>query len=77
VEIYERHQLEKSILYQTVARAWPKISLEYAVEAETTPLHGQAEFERKKSRKFRRLRRLDSYALIQPKNLQSATSLGV
>ena len=35
--IYERHQPEKLILYQTVARAWPKISLEYAVDGESIP----------------------------------------
>ncbi len=46
--IYERHQPEKTILYQTVARAWPKISLEYAVEGETIPLHVEAEFDRYK-----------------------------
>jgi hypothetical protein len=33
-------------LYQTVARAWPKISLEYAVEGETIPRHVEAEFDR-------------------------------
>ena len=44
--IYERHQPLKTILYQTVARAWPKISLEYAVEGETIPRHVEAEFER-------------------------------
>ena len=46
--IYERHQPEKTILYQTVARAWPKISLEYAVEGETIPRHVEAEFDRYK-----------------------------
>ena len=46
VAIYERHQPEKTILYQTVARAWPKISLEYAVEGETIPRHVDAEFDR-------------------------------
>jgi hypothetical protein len=46
VAIYERHQPEKMILYQTVARAWPKISLEYAVEGETIPRHVEAEFDR-------------------------------
>ena len=44
--IYERHQPEKTILYQTVARAWPKISLEYALEGETIPRHVEAEFDR-------------------------------
>ena len=46
--IYERHQPEKTILYQTVARAWPKISLEYALEGETIPRHVEAEFDRYK-----------------------------
>ncbi len=46
--IYERHQPEKTILYQTVARAWPKISLEYAVEGEPIPRHVEAEFDRYK-----------------------------
>ena len=46
--IYERHQPEKTILYQTVARAWPKISLEHAVEGETIPRHLEAEFDRYK-----------------------------
>jgi hypothetical protein len=46
--IYERHQTEKTILYQTVARAWPKISLEYALEGETISRHVEAKFDRYK-----------------------------
>ena len=46
--IYERHQPEKTILYQTVTRAWPKISLEHAVDGETIPRHVEAEFDRYK-----------------------------
>jgi len=37
--IYERHQPEQTILYQAVARACPKISLEHALEGETIPRH--------------------------------------
>ncbi len=44
----ERHQPGKTILYQTVARAWPKISLEYAVEGETIARQVVAEFDRYK-----------------------------
>ena len=46
--IYERHQPEKTILFQRVARAWPKISLEHAVEGEKIPRHVEAEFYRYK-----------------------------
>jgi hypothetical protein len=46
VAIYERHQPEKIVLYQTVARSWPKISLDYAIADESVPLHVAAEFER-------------------------------
>jgi len=46
--IYDRHQPGKTILYLTVARAWPKISLEYAVEGETIPGQVEAEFDRYK-----------------------------
>lgn len=29
--VYERHRPESTVLYQSVAMAWPKIEIEYAV----------------------------------------------
>jgi hypothetical protein len=31
MDVYERHRPESTVLYQAVARAWPKIEVEYAV----------------------------------------------
>ena len=46
VAIYERHQPEKTVLYQTVARSWSGISLDYAFADEALPRHVETEFDR-------------------------------
>jgi hypothetical protein len=46
--IYERHKPESTVLYQSVARAWPKNEFEYAVNEQSISPHVTAEFERYK-----------------------------
>ena len=46
--IYERHRPESTVLYQSVARAWPKIEIEYAINDQSIAPHVTAEFERYK-----------------------------
>ena len=46
--IYERHRPESTVLYQSVARAWPKIEIEYAISEQSMASHVTAEFERYK-----------------------------
>ena len=46
--IYERHRPESTVLYQSVARAWPKIEIEYAISEQSISSHVTAEFERYK-----------------------------
>jgi hypothetical protein len=44
--IYERHRPESTVLYQSVARAWPKIDIEYGIREQSISSHVTAEFER-------------------------------
>ena len=44
--IYERHRPESTVLYQSVARAWPKIEVEYAINDQSIAPHVTVEFER-------------------------------
>ena len=46
--VYERHRPESTGLYQSVARAWPKIEMDYAVTDQSISPHVTAEFERYK-----------------------------
>jgi hypothetical protein len=46
--VYERHKSESTVLYQSVARAWPKIEVEYAMTEKTISSHVTSEFERYK-----------------------------
>ena len=46
--IYERHRPESTVLYQSVARAWPKIEVEYATSEQSISPHVTSEFERYK-----------------------------
>jgi len=41
---YARHRPEESVLYQSVARAWPKIEIEYAIADQSISPHVTAEF---------------------------------
>jgi hypothetical protein len=43
---YERHRPENSVLYQTIARSWPRISQEYAIAGEKILPHVETEFDR-------------------------------
>ncbi len=42
------HNLQSTVLYQSVARAWPKIDIEYAINDQSVAPHVTAEFERYK-----------------------------
>ena len=44
--VYERHKPESTVLYQSVARAWPKIEFEYATSDQNISPHVTAEFNR-------------------------------
>jgi hypothetical protein len=44
--IYERHQPESTVLYQSVARAWPKIEVEYAINEQVIAPHVTSEFQK-------------------------------
>ncbi len=44
--VYERHRPESTVLYQAVARAWPKIEVEYAVNEQAIAPHVTSEFQR-------------------------------
>ena len=44
--IYERHTPETSVLYQTIARVWPALSMEYAASDVPFADHVETEFER-------------------------------
>jgi hypothetical protein len=44
--VYERHKPESKVLYQSVARAWPKIEFEYATSDQNISPHVTAEFNR-------------------------------
>jgi hypothetical protein len=46
--IYERHRPESTVLYQSVARAWQKIEIDYAISEQSIAPHVTAEFERYK-----------------------------
>ena len=46
--IYERHRPESTVLYQSVARAWPKIEIEYGANQQSISPHVTSEFERYK-----------------------------
>jgi hypothetical protein len=48
ISIYERHSLDLTVLYQSVARAWPKIGIDYAISDQSIAPHVTAEFERYK-----------------------------
>lgn len=43
--IYERHRPENTVLYQSVARAWPRILTDYAIEGESIAPHVTSEFD--------------------------------
>ncbi len=44
--VYERHNPESTVLYQSVARAWPEIEFEYAISNQNISPHVTAEFNR-------------------------------
>jgi hypothetical protein len=48
IAVYERHRPESTVLYQAVARAWPKIEIDHAVTDQSIAPHVTAEFERYK-----------------------------
>jgi hypothetical protein len=37
--IYERHRPESTVLYQSVARAWPQIEIDYAISDQSIQTH--------------------------------------
>jgi hypothetical protein len=46
--IYERPRQESTLCNQSVARAWPKIEIEYDISEQSSTHHVTAEFERYK-----------------------------
>jgi hypothetical protein len=48
MSIYQLHRPESTVLYQSLARAWPQIEVEYAINDQSIAPHVTAEFERYK-----------------------------